>query len=162
MVFPAVGRRTWSPIACLERGLCGQNMLGAPAWREPRTCRVLVWMGTAVLRVAVSTQCSALPVHQDSRGLVTSHEEQRSLTLRVFLAFNQVPQVQVVPNATNTCSVQLAALLATTSLCLPIPPVGLLSPSLHAILPQPPLLKEQWTQAPSTESTAEVKTRFFY
>lgn len=44
----------------------------------------------------------------------------------------------------------------------PLPPVGLLSPSLYTILPQPPLLKEQWTQAPSTESTAEVKTRFFY
>ena len=116
----------------------------------------------AVLGAAESTQCSALLVPKGSRGLVTSHEEHCSLTLRVFLAFNQVPQVQAIPNAINTCLVELAALLTPASLCLPVPPGGLGFPFLHTILPQPPLLKHRWAQAPSTESTGELKSSFFY
>lgn len=115
----------------------------------------------AVLGAAESTQCSVLLVPKGSRGLVTSHEEQCSLTLRVFLALNQVPQVQAIPNTINTCSVDLAALFTPASLCLPMPPGGLVSPSLHTILPQPPLLKQRGTQALSTESIVEVKSSFF-
>ena len=96
-----MGHGTLSPKDCLERGLGRQkekvDVLGAPAWREPRTC-VLLWMGMAVLGAAESTQCSVLLVPKGSRGLVTSHEEHCSLTLRVFLALNQVPQVQAIPN----------------------------------------------------------------
>lgn len=52
---------------------------------------------------------------QRHQGSVTSHEEHCSLTLRDLLAFNHLPQVQVIPDTIKRRWVQLAALLPSLS-----------------------------------------------
>lgn len=102
---------------CLASGFCSRNkrwmcwklqLGGSPG----HVCR-WIWLCLGQLRAQSVQHCCSQAV----LGAGTSLEECCSLTLRVSLAFDQVPQVQAIPNTSSTRSVPLA------SLCPPTPAV---------------------------------------